>query len=51
MEELIEDYERKVKSINQLLGDKNNDYETTKRLKIKLGCYRSFLVDLNRVLK
>tara|TARA_R110001632_G_scaffold13447_2_gene46204 strand:+ start:289 stop:570 length:282 start_codon:yes stop_codon:yes gene_type:complete len=48
MNELIEDYQRKINSVNELLKNKDNDKETINRLKIKVGCYRSFLTDLNR---
>ena len=48
--ELIEDYQRKINSVNELLKNKDNDKETINRLKIKAGCYRSFLTDLNRAL-
>ena len=50
MNELIEDYQRKINSVSELLKDKTNSEETINRLKIKVGCYRSFLVDLNRAL-
>ncbi len=50
MNELIEDYQRKINSVNELLKNKDNDKETINRLKIKVGCYRSFLTDLNRAL-
>lgn len=50
MNELIEDYQRKINSVNELLKKKDNDEETINRLKIKVGCYISFLTDLNRAL-
>ncbi len=50
MNELIEDYQRKINNINELLKDSSNSEETITRLKIKVGCYRSFLTDLNRAL-
>ena len=50
MNELIEDYQRKISSVNELLKNKDNDEETITRLKIKVGCYRSFLTDLKRAL-
>ena len=50
MNELIEDYQRKISSVNELLKNKYNDEETINRLKIKVGCYRSFLTDLKRAL-
>ena len=50
MNELIEDYQRKINTINELLKDSSNSEETINRLKIKVGCYRSFLTDLNRAL-
>lgn len=50
MNELIEDYQRKIKSVNELLQNESNDVETIKRLKTKVGCYRGFLTDLKRAL-
>jgi len=50
MNELIEDYQRKINSVNELLKNKDNDEETINRLKIKVGCYRSFLTDLKQAL-
>ena len=50
MNELIEDYQRKINTINELLKDSSNSDDTINRLKIKVGCYRSFLTDLNRAL-
>jgi len=50
MNELIEDYQRKISSVKELLKNKDNDEETITRLKIKVGCYRSFLTDLKRAL-
>ena len=50
MNELIEDYQRKINSVNELLKDNTNSDETINRLKIKVGCYRSFLTDLKRAL-
>jgi hypothetical protein len=50
MNELIEDYQRKINTINKLLKDSSNSEETINRLKIKVGCYRSFLTDLKRAL-
>ena len=50
MNELIEDYQRKINTINKLLKDSSNSEETINRLKIKVGCYRSFLTDINRAL-
>lgn len=50
MNELIEDYQRKINTINELLKDSSNSDETINRLKIKVGCYRSFLTDINRAL-
>jgi len=51
MNELIEDYQRKINSVNELLKDKDDyDDETINRLKIKVGCYRAFLTDLKRAL-
>lgn len=50
MEELIEDYQRKINSVNELLKNKDNSMETLNRLNIKVGCYRAFLTDLKRAL-
>lgn len=49
MKDVIDDYDRKIKAINELLNENNSD-ETVKRLKIKAGCYRSFIVDIKRSL-
>jgi len=49
MEELIESYDRKIKSVNELL-EKQNEIVTIKRLETKRGCYRAFIVDLKRAL-
>jgi len=49
MKELIEDYQRKINSVNELLKNKEDyDDETINRLNIKIGCYRSFLTDIKR---
>ena len=50
MNELIEDYQRKINSVNELLKNKDNSMETLNRLNIKVGCYRAFLTDLKRAL-
>ena len=50
MNELIEDYQRKINTINELLKNSSNSEGTINRLKTKVGCYRSFLTDLNRAL-
>ena len=50
MNELIEDYQRKINTINELIKDSSNSEDTINRLKIKVGCYRSFLTNLNRAL-
>lgn len=50
MNELTEDYQRKINTINELLKDSSNSEETINRLRIKVGCYRAFLTDLNRAL-
>ncbi len=50
MNELIKDYQRKINTINELLKDSSNSEDTINRLKIKVGCYRSFLTELNRAL-
>ena len=50
MNELIEDYQRKINTINEILKDSSNSEETINRLKIKVGCYIAFLTDLNRAL-
>ena len=51
MNELIEDYQRKINSVNELLKDTEDyDDETINRLKTKVGCYRSMLTDIKRAL-
>lgn len=45
MKELIEDYKRKVKSCDKLIA-LTTDEKTLERLKIKRGCYNSFVVEL-----
>lgn len=49
MEELINDYERKIKAVNELL-EQQNDIVAIKRLETKRGCYRAFIVDLKRAM-
>lgn len=49
MEELINDYERKIKAVNELL-EQQNDIVAIKRLETKRGCYRAFIVDLKRAI-
>ena len=49
MEQLIEDYERRLKTLRSMLLT-CNDPTTAERLKVKAGCYRSFLTDLKRAM-
>jgi hypothetical protein len=49
MEELINDYERKIKAVNELL-EQQSDIVAIKRLETKRGCYRAFIVDLKRAM-
>lgn len=49
MEDLINDYERKIKAVNELL-EQQNDIVAIKRLETKRECYRAFIVDLKRAM-
>jgi hypothetical protein len=45
MKELIEDYERRLKTVIKLIAEGGNDL-TINRLKTKASCYKNFLIDL-----
>lgn len=51
METLLEDYERRLKTVNQMIealsfkDDANPEYN---RLKTKQTCYRTFIAELKR---
>ena len=49
MKELIEDYERRLKTVIKLIAEGGNDL-TINRLGTKASCYRTFLIELNRSL-
>jgi hypothetical protein len=56
METLLEDYKRKLKTVNDLLlNNKNNgsimDEKRTERLNTKASEYRSFIVDIERAIE
>jgi predicted component of type VI protein secretion system len=50
IEELISDYERRLKELDKMLSEAT-DHQTKLRLEIKKGNYHSFIVDLRRLLK
>ena len=50
MKELLEHYERKLKSINELIAKSDNEVNLS-RLKIKASCYRSFIDELEYEIK
>jgi hypothetical protein len=50
MEQLKEDYERRLKTILAELNDYPVDIEKETRLEIKASCYRTFIAELNRAL-
>jgi hypothetical protein len=52
MKELLEDYERKLDTLNKMIEglefqDINTD--TIKRYRTKASCYRTFIVELKRL--
>ena len=49
MKQLIEDYERRLKTVMAELEKGGNDL-TINRLGTKASCYRTFLTELNRAL-
>jgi hypothetical protein len=49
MKELIEDYERRLKTVMEEISKGGNDL-TINRLGTKASCYRTFLTELNRAL-
>ena len=50
MNNLKEDYQLKINTIERMLKEGANSSEERKRLKTKVGCYRTFLTDVNRAL-
>ena len=48
---LIEDYERRLNTIDNQLEKGGNTREMINRLNVKAGCYRTFLSELTRVLQ
>jgi hypothetical protein len=50
MEELKEDYERRLKTVLAELKDCPLNIEKESRLETKASCYRSFIAELNRAL-
>lgn len=51
MEQLLEDYKRKLETIKQMIADDNGESESIlERLKTKLGMIRSFIVDIERAM-
>jgi hypothetical protein len=52
MRQLLEDYKRRLKTINEELKttiDEASDLTTITRLTIKRGCYRTFITELERI--
>lgn len=48
---VIDDYKRRVKTINDMLTSKENRKEPNlTRLRTKWGCYNTFIVELERLL-
>jgi hypothetical protein len=50
LEELIEDYKRKIKSLSKIVINSKDESNEKNRLEDKLGTYRAFLLDLERTL-
>ena len=53
VKQLIEDYQRRVETINselKKLSEDGIDYEKHKRLNTKAGCYRTFISELERII-
>jgi len=49
MKQLIEDYERRLRTAEAILGEKNySSIAQAERIKTKASCYRTFLVELKR---
>lgn len=49
IETLIEDYERRLKTLKEMIEDTDQkELATLERLKVKHGCYNSFLAELKR---
>lgn len=53
MEILLEDYKRRFETLNELIGNTGNngsinDVKKMERLRTKAGCYRTFIVELER---
>lgn len=52
MQTLLEDYQRKLKNITEMLKECNNNTEekTITRLVTKQSAYHTFIVDINRAI-
>ena len=53
MKQLLEDYRRRLTTIDEELDcliDEAKNMETITRLVIKRGCYRTFIVELERII-
>lgn len=50
LKQLIKDYEKRIDTVSFLIT-KAEDEETLKRLRIKRGCFRTFLTELKRIKK
>jgi hypothetical protein len=51
IEELIKDYENKIKTINWMISNNCPNFHTEIRYKTKLSCYRTFIVELKKFTK
>lgn len=50
MEQLLEDYKRKLKTVQEMLNADTITAEQIQRLNIKQGMIRSFIVDIERAM-
>lgn len=52
MEELLEDYKRRLATISTLIriAEQERNIDSHKRLVIKESCYRTFVLELERVI-
>lgn len=55
MKQLLEDYKRKLISLNKMIKDDKenpfNELEKTLRLRTKASCYRTFITELERAIE
>lgn len=50
MKQLLEDYQRRLKSLKRVLENGGNDITIT-RIGTKMSCYRTFITELERAIK